>query len=182
MTTTTTQTLVATARDGSEVTLRTRAGYTQAAIAKGSGGWYLVAKGFSADSVRARARTKLGSHAFEVRPFVAKVQGVAERDIPEDIAKYFERKRQMTGNPRERRQVPMIVEVHWRGGGPFEAIDPVPATWTAIRELATQGAYTVACQGYGSLPADFPVEPLLRQASLPLLGGSVIGSRRSAAR
>jgi hypothetical protein len=170
----TAENLVATARDGSKVTYKTRAGYTQAAIAKGKDGWYLVAKGFSTESVRSRARTILGHYGFEVRPFRAEVQGVALNEIPEDIAAHFERKRQLSGE-RVARQIPLIVQVSLSGG--WADIEPVPATWTEIRKLEKQGADTVACQAYHSPFADFPIAPMLRKASLPLFGGSLIGSR-----
>lgn len=171
----TAETLVATARDGSKVSYRTRAGYTQAAIAKGKDGWYLVAKGFSIESVRSRARTILGHHNFEVRPLRAEVDGVDVTQIPEDIAAHFERKRQMAGD-RVPREIPLIVQISLGKTG-WTDIAPVHATWTNIRKFEKQGASVVACQAYGSPYADFPIAPMLAKASLPLLGGSLIGSR-----
>jgi hypothetical protein len=167
-----TQTLVATAPDGTEVTYRTAAGYTCAALAPERGGWCLIAKGWSAESVRKRARTRTGGWDFTVVPFKVKD---ARSEVPGAIAHYFERKRAM-GKPTAW-QMPMITQVFISGPGSWKGIAPVAATYTTIRTLARAGAEVVACQAYGSAPADFPVTPLLAEASRPLLGGALIGSR-----
>jgi hypothetical protein len=165
-----TQTLVATAPDGTEVTYRTAAGYTCAALAPERGGWCLIAKGWSWESVRKRARTRTGGWDFTVVPFKVKD---ARSEVPGAIAHYFERKRAM-GKPTAW-QMPMITQVF--RCGKWEDVTPVPATFTEIRALLRTLAEVVACRAYGSAPADFPIAPLLAEASRPLLGGALIGSR-----
>jgi hypothetical protein len=97
--------------------------------------------------------------------------------IPEILTAYFERKR-FPGDPK---QVPVITEV-WGNGVPWEKVTPATATYANIRVLRRRGARSLGIQAYGSVPADFTVDELLRTADQPLLGGAVIGSRTWKAR
>ena len=175
MTSTTTQTLVATAPDGVEVTYRTRAEYHYAGLIRGSDGqWFLGAKGWSQESVRSRTHTLAGYATYVVVPFKVKVQSVAETEVPEAIAKHFASKREQAGSPA--RQTPQIAEYFIPGKGWLRCTTYVRATFTEIRAMATQGVTTVGVVAYDSPVADFPVEPMLRKASFPLLGGGLVGS------
>jgi len=174
MTSTTARTLVATTSAGVTVRYRTRAGYTYAAVTTGRTAT-LAAKGYSTESVRRRARTAVGSYAFEVVPFTVEVQGVAETEIPPAIAAHFERKREQAGSPA--RKVPQIAERFVPGKGWITCTTYVPATYTEIRRFAAAGAVEVGVIAYGSPVSDFPIAPMLREAGRPLLGGSLIGSR-----
>lgn len=174
MTATTTQTLVAELPDGTTFEYRTRAEYDWAGFVLRGRTYELAAKGWSQESVRSRTRTRAGTTLqFVVVPLRVKVPGLTGGEVPPEIAAHFEHKRECAGSPR--REVPMIVEIFTAGEG-WTKVSPLMATFTNIRTLP-KTVLTVACQAYGSPVADFPVEPMLRRASLPLLGGAVIGSK-----
>jgi hypothetical protein len=164
------QVLVAEAPDGTKLEYRTSAAYDYAGLGKDRDGWQIIAKGWSKKNVLRTTRSRAGYGLSIVVPFTVK-DTVGE--VPSAIAAHFERKR-ATGEPR---QMPMITQVY-RDGTPWEDTEPVPATFTQIRHLARKGVTSVAVQAYGSAHADFPVEPMLREASFPLLGGSLIGGTR----
>jgi hypothetical protein len=171
------RTLTATAASGRKATRRTAAEYNWAAIRDDGETVEIVACGWSNTSVRSRAHTKLGHYSFEVVSFKAEVEGVDESTVPAEMREHFDRKREMSGSPTQRRRVPQIVERFVPGKGWLQCTTFVPATFAELRRLQAAGATTVGVVAYGSPVADFPVEPILRRAGLPLLGGSLIGSK-----
>jgi len=98
-------------------------------------------------------------------------------EVPEKVTAYFERRREEG----QRKQSPVITQT-WIPGQAFQDVAYIPVTYTALRRLREQGVEQVGISCYGRGPADFTIRELLADAELPLLGGSLIGSRRSAAR
>ena len=73
---------------------------------------------------------------------------------------------------------PQIVQVFMDrpGNQGWADVEPTTPTYANLRSLKAQGATTIGISANGGV-ADFEIAPILRAGSLPLLGGSLIGSR-----
>lgn len=98
------------------------------------------------------------------------------RETPQVILAHFDRKL-LPGDPRQ----PIVISDSFIPGKGWIVEDDLPVTYAEIRRLAAEGVDTIAVRGYGVV-ADFPIKPILDEASRPLLGGSLIGGTRRSAR